>query len=88
MMLTIINMKKHTKIYFDYYDLAPGEFIPCYVCGIKAQDLHHIEQKGIGGSKTKDTIENIIPLCRKHHNDAHANVLTKDYLKNLVLLKL
>ena len=81
-------MKIHTKIYFNYYNIAPGEFIPCYVCSKKAVDIHHIEQKGMGGSKTKDVIENLIPLCRHCHEAAHANQLTKDYLKNLVNLKL
>jgi predicted HNH restriction endonuclease len=81
-------MKKHTKIFFDYYDITPGEFIGCYICGKTAVDIHHIEPRGMGGSKTKDVIDNLIPLCRSCHEAAHANQLTKDYLKNLVSLKL
>ena len=81
-------MKKHTKIFYDYHNLDKCDFIECYVCGAKAVDIHHIEQKGMGGSSSKDYIENLIPLCRKCHENAHANILTKDYLKNLVNLKL
>jgi len=29
--------------------------------------LHHIEARGMGGTKTKDTIENLMALCRGHH---------------------
>jgi 5-methylcytosine-specific restriction endonuclease McrA len=81
-------VKKHTKIFFDYYDIIQGDFIPCYVCSEVAVDLHHIEQKGMGGSKQKDAIDNLIPLCRKCHEKAHANILKKEYLKELVKAKL
>jgi hypothetical protein len=77
-------MKKHTKIYFDQFDYGIDDIILCEVCGAIANDIHHIEPKGMGGSKTKDYIENLIALCRKHHEQAHANILTKEYLKTIV----
>lgn len=66
-------MQKHTKIYFDYYDYGPEDFIACEICGAKAVDIHHIESKGMGGSKTKDYIENLISVCRLCHTKCHSS---------------
>lgn len=66
-------MQKHTKIYFNYYDYCENDFIGCEVCGSKAVDIHHLTAKGMGGSKTKDYIENLIALCRSCHTKCHAN---------------
>ena len=74
-------MKKYIKIYFKFFKKTIEDIIFCEVCGAKAVDIHHIEQKGMGGSKTKDYIENLIALCRTCHENAHANILTKDFLK-------
>ena len=41
--------------------------MPCEICGNQAVDLHHIEARGMGGSDTKDNIENLMALCRGHH---------------------
>jgi len=64
-------MKKYVKIYFDYFGYDTSDFIPCEVCGTKAVDIHHLDNKKMGGSKIKDYIENLIALCRKHHEDCH-----------------
>lgn len=60
-------MKKHIKIYLEHFDYDTDDFIPCEVCGRKAVDIHHIDCRGMGGSKTKDTIENLQALCRPCH---------------------
>lgn len=60
-------MKKHIKIYLKHFGLTGHEFIPCEICGSKANDIHHIKCKGMGGSKTKDSIENLMALCRAEH---------------------
>ena len=60
-------MKKHTKIYMDYFNYVLDDFIPCEICGTRANDIHHIENRGSGGSKSKDTIENLMALCRADH---------------------
>lgn len=62
-------MKKHIKIYFDSlrYPYDPDMYHPCEICGGKMVDVHHIEARGMGGSKLKDTIENLMGLCRKCH---------------------
>ena len=81
-------MKKHTKIYFKYFDISECDFIPCTCCGYKAVDIHHIDPKGMGGSKTKDYIENLIALCRDCHIKAHANEISKDQLRLMQLDKM
>lgn len=60
-------MKNHTKVYCSHFGYILDEFIPCEVCGARAVDIHHIEARGMGGSKSADTIENIMALCREHH---------------------
>lgn len=66
-------MKKHTKIYFDYFNYCEQDVILCEVCGSKGNDIHHLEAKGMGGSKTKDYIENLIAVCRDCHVKCHSN---------------
>jgi hypothetical protein len=60
-------VKKHTKLYLSYFNYDQSDFIPCEVCGDKAVDIHHIECRGMGGSKEADKIENLQALCRKCH---------------------
>jgi 5-methylcytosine-specific restriction endonuclease McrA len=73
-------VQKHTRKYLSYCGYT-SDFIPCEVCGSKAVDIHHIEPKGMGGSKLKDYYANLIGLCRSCHIKAHANEITKDQLK-------
>jgi 5-methylcytosine-specific restriction endonuclease McrA len=61
-------MKIHTQIYLDYFGINEEDpFIPCEVCDKRAVDIHHIEARGMGGSKKKDDIENLMALCRECH---------------------
>ena len=60
-------MKNHTKVYLNHFGYTGEDFICCEVCGARAVDLHHIFRRGMGGSKSADTIENIMALCRKCH---------------------
>lgn len=77
-------MRTHTKIYYEYHKIDPCDWVGCLVCGASANDIHHIEPKGMGGRKSADKIENLIPLCRRCHERAHANQFTKEYLKALL----
>ena len=45
------------------------DFIPCEICQAKAVDIHHIDSRGMGGSKQADTIENLMAVCRQCHNE-------------------
>jgi hypothetical protein len=49
-------MKNHTKVYFKAFGYDTNSWIACEVCGATAVDIHHIESRGMGGSKT------LIPL--------------------------
>ncbi|MEY4334527.1 MAG: hypothetical protein RLZZ196_3271 [Bacteroidota bacterium] len=60
-------MKQHTKIYMKYFGYGIEDFIACEVCGNKAVDIHHIDCRGMGGSKDKDTIQNLMAVCRMCH---------------------
>lgn len=51
----------------QYFNYVLDDFIPCEICGARAVDIHHIENRGSGGSKTKDHIENLMAVCRKCH---------------------
>ena len=51
----------------DYFGYVLDDFIPCEVCGTRANDIHHIENRGSGGSKSKDVIENLMAVCRPCH---------------------
>jgi len=50
----------------DYFDYFGDEYIPCETCNSKAVDIHHIHARGMGGSE-KDSIENLMALCRQCH---------------------
>ena len=79
-------MQKHIKVYMDYFDYKVQSEIMCEACGSPANDIHHIHGRG----KDKDVIENLIALCRKHHDMAHSskNHVTPDefqYIHNCFL---
>jgi 5-methylcytosine-specific restriction endonuclease McrA len=66
-------MKKHTKIYLDFFGYSTADVILCEACGEVAVDVHHIEDRGAGGDPQgkRDVIENLIGLCRRCHDRAH-----------------
>jgi len=66
-----------------HFKYGMDDIILCEVCTKPAVDIHHIDSRGMGGSKSKDYIENLIALCRNCHNDAHANKITKDELRDI-----
>ena len=78
-------MKAHTKIYLQYFNFKIPEDCFCEVCGNYANDIHHIEARGMGGTKQRDTIENLMALCRKHHLEYGDIKDKKDYLKEIHL---
>lgn len=76
-------MQKYKRVYLDYFGYDLDDFVPCEICGGRAVDIHHIDARGMGGSKTKDFIENLMGLCRRHHDEYGDKVQHYDYL-NLV----
>lgn len=81
-------MKNHTKIYLTHFGYDVTDFIPCEVCEARATDIHHIEARGMGGSKEKDTIDNLMALCRKCHIEYGDISSLKGELKKLHRLRL
>lgn len=49
-----------------------AEFIrelPCVICWAPGpSDPHHVETRGAGGDAS-----DMVPMCRQHHNEFHAN---------------
>ena len=82
------KLPKHTQIYFDYFGYDESSHIECEICGAKAVDLHHIERRGMGGSKSADRIENIMALCRKCHDSKGDRKEWKEWLIKLHNIKL
>ena len=76
-------MKKYTRTYLNYFKYDETDFIPCEVCNKQAVDIHHIQAKGMGGSNTKDNIENIMALCRECHIKYGDKKQYKDFLKEI-----
>ena len=66
-------MRKHTKVYMTFFYLDESDFIGCEMCGSPGQDIHHIQARGLGGSKCMDFVENLICLCRDCHNLAETD---------------
>ena len=74
-------MKRYVKIYLNYFGYDTTDWIPCEICGKTANDIHHIEPRGMGGSKTKDVIENLMAVCRSCHEKYEGNKADKEMLK-------
>ena len=76
-------MKPHTKIYLQAFGFDISDFIPCECCNAKGIDIHHIESRGMGGTKKADTIDNLMALCRECHSNFGDKKQYKEYLKNI-----
>ncbi len=69
-------MQKHTKIYLNHFDIGEQDFVydevewSLHNRTVRAVDIHHISPRGMGGSKEKDNISNLMALSRKNHNKA------------------
>tara|TARA_R100000152_G_C6772265_1_gene199077 strand:+ start:1310 stop:1657 length:348 start_codon:yes stop_codon:yes gene_type:complete len=76
------ELKKHVKIYIEFFDYVEGDFMPCeMMCGDRATDVHHIQRRGMGGSKTKDYIENLAGLCRDCHMKAESDPMFNMFVR-------
>lgn len=76
-------MQKHTKIYFDFFGYDTESFIPCEVCGARAVDIHHIQCRGMGGSKLQDHISNLMAVCRICHDKYGDRTKYKNFLREI-----
>lgn len=76
-------MRNHTKVYMSHFGYALDDFIPCEVCGNKAVDIHHLECRGMGGSKDKDNIKNLQAVCRNCHIEYGDKKEHLEFLQNI-----
>jgi predicted restriction endonuclease len=63
----------------DFFGYGMEDFVACEVCDGKTIDIHHINGRGKG----KNVIENLMGLCREHHNMANTKSLTRKQLQEL-----
>lgn len=86
------KLPKHIQNWMDFFDVEPGDWVGSEISDKTVNDWHHIHEKGMGGRPRFtyqgkeygiDDVENIIALTREEHEDAHANVYTKEQLWNL-----
>ena len=76
------ELKKHTKVYMTFFDYGETDFVMCEFCQQdRAVDIHHLESRGMGGSKEKDYIENLVGLCRDCHNKCEHDKMANFYCK-------
>ena len=71
-----------------YYGYGEQDFIPCAVCGLRANDIHHIVYRSHFGKKEQDKcndISNLIALCRSCHNLAHSEILSEETLRSKLI---
>lgn len=60
----------------------------CGICLQEAVNVHHLKIKGMGGTKEKAKIEDLIALSMECHNRAHDDPKYNEYLKQKHLLNL
>lgn len=66
----------------DFFDYGEDDFIPSEISGERANDIHHIFRRGMGGDKDADYIENLMALTRKEHNEFGDKKQYLEYLTN------
>jgi hypothetical protein len=70
-------MQPHTKIYYNHFDYGEQDILLCECCSRQAVDIHHIQ----GRSKAGNVIENLMALCRRCHDMAHQEKISKGELQ-------
>lgn len=78
------KIKNHVKIYLNHYNYGEEDIIICECgCGKIANQIHHLVKRGMGGSKTRDNIENLIALTMKCHEKADTDTKFNNKLKSI-----
>lgn len=56
-------MSKHVKVYEEFFGCRD-----CELTGLPGGQVHHIKARGMGGSKERDNIENLMALNQVAHD--------------------
>lgn len=62
------SMPEHTAVYMKHFGYSPGDAVISEISGKHCQDINHLVPRGMGGSKTKDTPDNLMALTRCEHD--------------------
>jgi len=80
-------MKSYKKKYLKSIGAGQQDIVLCEnpACRRVADHVHHVCEKGMGGRKNADELNNLIALCADCHQIAHSNDgrLPKEYLKEI-----
>lgn len=85
-------MKPYVKLYLKFFGYTIADLIPCEICQWPSTDIHHIKARGMGGTKKKDTIDNLMALCREHHVEygdkkQHVDFLREKHKEKMDLIR-
>jgi len=81
-------MSPHKKTYLEFHGKHEGDFIPCAICQQAAVDVHAIQREGMGGDEGMNRIDNLIALCRKHHETLGDRVAYKAMMYKIIFYEL
>lgn len=73
-------MKEHTKLYFKHFGYDIEDFVPSEISGKPTNDIHHIESRGMGGTKREEDINNLMAVTRYEHDKLGDITAYKDWL--------
>lgn len=59
--------KNYIRLFKKYWGYGDQHIPNCWSCYGIANDIHHIEGRKMGGNNKKNSIDNLIPLCRSCH---------------------
>jgi lipid II:glycine glycyltransferase (peptidoglycan interpeptide bridge formation enzyme) len=77
-------MQKHTEIYLNHFHLHQGEVIVSEISGTtNGINIHHLDSKKMGGSDTKDYIENLCAITITEHELCHRYKEYNEYVKKI-----
>lgn len=72
----------------EYYGYRENDFIPSFISGARAVDIHHIVYRSRAHKSYVNHISNLIALTREEHDKAHNGEYSVNYLLDLVHSKL
>ena len=79
------KLPKHVQNYLEAFGYDESSKILCEVCGRLAVDIHHVVFRSKFGRNNKvaqDSIENLVAVCRRCHDDAHGP--RQEYMRGML----